>query len=458
MDGSNNKVFAFLEKNLMGPMGKIASLKVVRAIMGAGMGAIPFTIVGSMFLVFNILPMTFPFLEGIFNSTFFKFESLYMLANSTTMGILALYFCVGLGYEYTKIIAEEEEELNMAPITGALLSIFAFFLSIPQLMMEKGSIVRLTNLDEGIINGWAIGGDGVSRLGTVGIFTGIIMAVIAVRLYRLCVKRNWVIKMPEQVPEGVSRAFTALIPAFVVAFVILIIIGILVFFNTDIFQLIAIPFGFVTKLTSSWIGVMVIYFLIHALWIVGIHGANIISSLIAPITLGNLALNADGAHIPLAGEFQNAFVTIGGSGATLGLCLFLVYMAKSEQLKVLGKASIVPCLFNINEPLIFGIPLIYNPFMAIPFFLAPMVSASIAYFAIQFELIRPVIANMPWPSPVGVGAFISTGGDWKAALVAIIGAVAAFVIYLPFARAYDKKLVDDEVASTEETAGDSVSV
>lgn len=456
MDGSNNKVFAFLEKNLMGPMGKIASLKVVRAIMGAGMGAIPFTIVGSMFLVFNILPMTFPFLEGIFNSTFFKFESLYMLANSTTMGILALYFCVGLGYEYTKIIAEEE--LNMAPITGALLSIFAFFLSIPQLMMEKGSIVRLTNLDEGIINGWAIGGDGVSRLGTVGIFTGIIMAVIAVRLYHLCVKRNWVIKMPEQVPEGVSRAFTALIPAFVVAFVILIIIGILVFFNTDIFQLIAIPFGFVTKLTSSWIGVMVIYFLIHALWIVGIHGANIISSLIAPITLGNLALNADGAHIPLAGEFQNAFVTIGGSGATLGLCLFLVYMAKSEQLKVLGKASIVPCLFNINEPLIFGIPLIYNPFMAIPFFLAPMVSASIAYFAIQFELIRPVIANMPWPSPVGVGAFISTGGDWKAALVAIIGAVAAFVIYLPFARAYDKKLVDDEVASTEETAGDSVSV
>ena len=97
----------------------------------------------------------------------------------------------------------------------------------------------MTNLDEGIINGWAIGGDGVSRLGTVGIFTGIIMAVIAVRLYRLCVKRNWVIKMPEQVPEGVSRAFTALIPAFVVAFVILIIIGILVFFNTDIFQLVS---------------------------------------------------------------------------------------------------------------------------------------------------------------------------------------------------------------------------
>lgn len=449
MDGSNSKLFTFLEKTLMGPLGKLAQFKIVRAIMGAGMGAIPFTIVGSMFLVFNILPMTFPFLENIFNSTFFRVSELYMLANSTTMGILALYFCVGLGYEYTKIIAEEED-LNMAPITGALLSLFSFFMAIPQLVFENGSMVRVNDAEQAIINGWAIGGDGVARLGTVGIFTGIIMAVIAVQLYRLCVAKNWVIRMPEQVPEGVSRAFTALIPAFLVAFVVLILVGILVAFNTDIFQLVAIPFGFVTGLTNSWLGVMVIYFLVHALWLVGIHGANIIFSLITPITLGNMAMNAEGAHIPLAGEFNNAFVTIGGSGATLGFCFFLVYMAKSEQLKVLGKAALVPAIFNINEPLIFGVPLIYNPYLALPFFLAPMASASIAYFAVQLEIIRPVIANMPWPSPVGVGAFISTGGDWKAAVVAVICAVVAFIIYLPFIRSYDKRLVAEEMANLKE--------
>lgn len=443
MEESNSKLFVFLEKTIMGPLGKMAQFKIVRAIMGAGMGAIPFTIVGSMFLVFNILPMTFTFLEDIFNSTFFKISDLYMLANSTTMGILALYFCVGLGYEYTKIIAEEED-LNVAPITGALLAMFAFFLSIPQLVIDSGKIIRLTDVEQTIINGWAIGDDGVSRLGTVGIFTGIIMAVIAVQLYRLCVTKNWVIKMPEEVPEGVSRAFTGLVPAFIVAFVVLIITGVLVAFGTDIFQLVAIPFGFVTQLTNSWLGIMVIYFLVHALWLVGIHGATIIFSLITPITLGNLALNADGGNIPLAGEFNNAFVTIGGSGATLGLCLFLVYMAKSKQLKVLGKAAIVPAIFNINEPLIFGIPLIYNPFMAIPFFLAPMASASIGYFAIKLEIIRPVIANMPWPSPVGVGAFISTGGDWKAAVVALLCAAVAFVIYLPFARSYDQRLLKQE--------------
>lgn len=448
MDGSNNKIFKLLEKTLMGPLGKLAQFKIVRAIMGAGMGAIPFTIVGSMFLVFNILPMTFPFLEDIFNASFFRVSELYMLANSTTMGILALYFCIGLGYEYTKIIAEEED-LNMAPMTGALLSMFSFFMAIPQLVMENGSMVRVTDGGQDIINGWAIGGDGIARLGTVGIFTGIIMAVIAVQLYRLCVSKNWVIRMPEQVPEGVSRAFTALVPAFLVAFVVLAIIGVLVAFNTDIFQLIAVPFGFVTQLTNSWLGIMVIYFLVHALWLVGIHGANIIFSLITPITLGNMALNAEGANIPLAGEFNNAFVTVGGSGATLGFCFFLVYMAKSEQLKVLGKAALIPAIFNINEPLIFGVPLIYNPYLAVPFFLAPMVSASIAYFAIQLEIIRPVIANMPWPSPAGVGAFISTGGDLKAAAVAIVCVLVAFVIYLPFIRSYDKRLLKEELASVQ---------
>lgn len=449
MEESNGKWFSFLEKNIMGPMGKLAQFKIVRAIMGAGMATIPFTIVGSMFLVLNVLPLTFSSLENFFNATFFKISDLYMLANKTTMGILALYFCIVLGYEYTKIIAQEDG-VDLVPLSGALLSMFAFFMCIPQLVMEKGSIVLINDAEQSIINGWAVGGDGLTRLGTVGIFTGIIMAVVAVQLYKLCVSRNWVITMPEEVPPGVARAFTALIPAFVVAFGVLLINGVLIAFGTDIFQLVAIPFGFVTKLTDSWLGIMVIYFLVHALWLVGIHGANIIFALLTPIVLGNLTENINGGIYPLAGEFNNAYVTVGGSGATLGLTFFLIYMAKSKQLNVLGKAAIVPALFNINEPLIFGIPLIYNPYLALPFFLAPMASASIAYFAIKLEIIRPMIAAMPWPSPVGIGAFVGTGGDWKAAVCAIICAIVAFLIYLPFARSYDKRLVKQEQESIAE--------
>ena len=443
-----NKGFEFLEKYLMGPMGKISQLRIVRAVMAAGMASIPFTIVGSMFLVLNILPQTLTFLEGIFNSTVFRISDLYMLANKATMGILALYFCLIIGYEYTKIIVEEEE-LNLNPLNGALLAMFAFFMTLPELVLKDGKISLIHEVSEGtnIINGWNIGGDGVSRLGTTGIFTAIIMAIIAVQIYRLCVKKNLIIKMPESVPEGVARSFTALIPAFVVAVVVLLINGIFVALGTDIFKIISVPFSFVSNLTSSWLGILVIEFLISALWIVGIHGANIIASFLTPIVLSNMQLNMQGANIPFAGEFQNSFVIIGGSGATLGLTIFIAFLAKSEQLKVLGRAGIVPSIFNINEPIIFGLPIIYNPFLAIPFFLAPMVSASIAYWAIKLQMVSPIIAQVPWPSPIGLGAFIGTAGDFRAFLLALISGVVAFLIYLPFIKMYDAKLLKEESAN-----------
>ena len=139
-----NKGFAFLEKYLMGPMGKLASFRIVRAIMGAGLASIPFTIVGSMFLVFNILPLTFPGLENLFVTTFFKFSDLYMLANKCTMGILSLYFSIVIGYEYTKIF--EDEGIAVNPLNGALLSVAAFFMTIPELVHEKGTFVLVQSL------------------------------------------------------------------------------------------------------------------------------------------------------------------------------------------------------------------------------------------------------------------------------------------------------------------------
>ncbi|GAA0349099.1 PTS cellobiose transporter subunit IIC [Oceanobacillus sp. FSL W7-1281] len=444
MAESEGKVFAFLEKYLMGPMGKVASWRFVRAIMAAGMAAIPFVIVGSMFLVFNILPETFPFLQSFFDNTFFRFEALYMLANKTTIGLLALYFGFTIGYEYTKIFAEEEE-LNLSPLNGGLLSIFALFMTIPQLVWENGemALVNIINEDTTIIGGWEIIDEGLARLDATGVFSAIIMAILAVQLYRLCVKKNWIIKMPEQVPEGVSRSFTALIPAFVTAFVVLILNGILVLMGTDIFKLIQIPFGFVTNLTGSWLGMMVITFILHTLWIVGIHGSTIIGGLLTPIWLNNMQANIGGANIPYAGEFQTAFILLGGAGATLGLCVFMAFLAKSKQLSVLGKTSLVPGLFNINEPILFGLPVIYNPFMAIPFFLAPMVAASIGYWALSIGIVNPIVALMPWPTPPGVGAFISTG-DFMALVVALIGLVVASIIWYPFFKMYDKKLVAQE--------------
>ena len=175
-----NGLFGFLENHVMGPMGKLAQFKVVRAITAAGMAAVPFTIVGSMFLVFSILPQAFsfwPIVADIFSASFDKFTSLYMVANYATMGSLSLYFVLSLAYELTKIYAEEEE-LNMNPLNGALLALMAFIMTVPQIIFDGGS-------DEGcdksqrkvavVADGWAMG-NGVTRFGTTGIFTAIIMA------------------------------------------------------------------------------------------------------------------------------------------------------------------------------------------------------------------------------------------------------------------------------------------
>ena len=434
-------MFELLEKYLMGPMGKVATLRPVRAIVAAGMASIPLTIVGSAFLVLGVIPQAFPFLADIWAGSFDKFAALTILAYKCSMGILTLYFAMVFGYEYTKIYAEEEG-LNLSPMNGGILAVFAFFMTIPELTWKDGAMGVVTG--ETTINGWTVGGDSLARLSTSGLFTAILMSVLAVQLYRLCVKRQWVIKMPEAVPEGVSRSFTALIPAFVVAITVIFINGIFIFMGTDIYKVIAIPFGFVTNITNSLPGIIIIYLLVHALWIVGIHGANIVMGLVNPNLLTNMSANLDGGSYAFAGEFTNAYVTIGGSGATLGLTLFIAFFAKSEQLKMLGRAAIGPAIFNINEPIIFGMPVVYNPILAIPFMLAPIVSASIAFLAVDSGLVAKNIAQMPWPSPVGIGAFVGTGGDIKAGILAVICALVAFAIWFPFVKVYDAKLVKEE--------------
>lgn len=443
-----NKLFEFLEKYLMGPMGKVSTWRPVRAIVAAGMASIPFTIVGSAFLVLSVIPQAFnlQFIVDLWVNSFDKIQALYLLAYKCTMGILSLYFAIVIGYEYTKIYVEEEG-LNLNPLNGGLLAVFAYFLTIPELTYSKGVISAVTG--KTTIGGWTVGGDSLTRLSTSGMFTAILMSILAVQLYRLCVKKNWVIKMPEAVPEGVARSFTALIPGFVIAFAVLVINGIFILFGTDIYKVIAIPFAFVSHITNTWLGIVVIYLLVHALWIVGIHGANIVMGLVNPILLANMAQNVDGKFIAYAGEFTNSYVTIGGSGATLLLCFYIAFRAKSDQLRMLGKASMGPAIFNINEPLIFGLPIVYNPMLTIPFILAPIVSASIGYWSVQLGLAGKAIAQTPWPTPIGIGAYVGSGGNIGAFVVALICALAAFVIWYPFIKMYDTKLYKEEMNSAE---------
>lgn len=434
-------MFEFLEKYLMKPMVKFSQIKFVRSVQAAGVAAMPFTIVGSMFLVLHILPRVITPLQGFYEAYLVQFADIYLLALTASIGLIALYFLCVIGYEYTRLVSEEEN-LNLSPISGMLLSVFAFFITLPQFAKDS-SLKLLTDAENGIINGWAIG-DAPNRLGSTGVFTAIIVSYVAVNIYRLCVKKNIVIKLPDSIPAGIANSFTALIPSFIVAVTMILANGILISLGTDVFDIISKPFAFVTVLTTSWIGTMIIMFLISAVWLVGIH-ANVIGAFLTPIVLYNMEMNIKGANIPFAGGFDNAYMFIGGAGGTLGLVLLMVLFAKSEQFKVLGKAALIPGIFNINEPIIFGLPIVYNPFFAVPFILSPMVTGTIAYFATKSGLVKPMIAQFAWPIPGGFNAFIGTGGDWKAFVLAIVTFTVSTLIYYPFFKKRDQQLYDEQI-------------
>lgn len=423
-------------------MAAFSQLPFVTAIGYAGMTSISFTIIGSAFLIISVLPQAFPVLAGIWAVSFDKVQAIYMLAYHASMGIIALYFLLAVTFDYAR--SYESKGIDVKPMNASLMALFLYFLLIPQVTFENGLFALVNDPANAIINGWEIGSDGVSRLAATGIFTAFIVAFVTVRLYVFCVKKHIVITLPDEVPDGVARSFTALIPVLFLSLLGMVVNGVLFSFELDVFQLIAIPFGFVVDLTNSWYGIIVIYFLIHILWLVGIHGATIITSIIQPITLANLAANAQGANYALAGEFNNAFVTIGGSGATLGLTIFCCFLARSEQLKYVGRAEIVPAIFNINEPMLFGLPLVFNMDLALPFFLAPVASALVGYTAITTHLVPACVAMQPWPTPIGLSGLIATAGDWRGAVLSVVCAVVAAAIYFPFFKRYDKKTLEQE--------------
>ena len=378
----------WLNEKILPKVGKFANTRFVRAVMGAGYSIIAFTIVGSMFLILSVITqvITFPSFVDFYNSTLGRFNNLFTVIYNATLGITALFFTGSFAYSYTKIY-QQEEKLDLSPLSGSFLSLFALFVTVPQLVWKNGSAQFLTDTKNAVFSGYAVSGSGLTRIGATGIFTGLIIRTLAVQIYRICVKRGWSIKMPNSVPKGVTDSFTSLIPGFMIAFVVLIIDAVLIICYTDIFNLLYVPFSFVSGLVDTWWGVLIIVFLIHGLWFFGIHGATIITSFTSAFVLANMASNVAGGFHVYAGEFNNAFTTIGGSGATLGAVLYMAFMSKSHQLRELGKVAVVPGIFNINEPLLFGFPIVYNIDLVIPFVLAPMTSSMVGYFAIATHFV-----------------------------------------------------------------------
>lgn len=423
------KLQNWLEEHLAPAMGALGSNRYLLAVRDGVVGALPLIIVGSFFMIVANPPL--PSDWGIYQFLTANAAKI-LLPYRMTMYIMALYAVFGMGYSLSK-------SYDLDPLSGAILSIMAFMLTI--------SPVNVSADANAGVAGFVLP---MASLGSGGLFVGIIVTFIAVNIFRLTSNSNFKITMPDQVPPSVARSFEALTPTLIV---ILLIGSITYFFGFNWSAAITACIKPLVNATDSLPGVLLISFLYGFFWFFGIHGASIVGSIARPLWLTLLEANATAAangtpmtQLPAISPepFYQWFIFIGGAGCTIGLAILLVTVCKSKYAKDLGRIGFLPCLFNINEPLIFGAPIVLNLTLAIPFVLTPMICGIVAWFATSLGLVNRVIVSAPWTLPGPIGAFLACGGDWRAIVLSLLLVALACVIYYPFVKIWDKQYLAQE--------------
>ena len=420
------KLMKWVEEKLVPPMAKIGTQRHLLAIRNGVVSTLSLILIGTFFMVFINLP--FP---G-WNEFIAPYSATIVLPFRMTMGLMAIYATFVMGSDLAK-------SYGLDSVTGGILSLGTFFmLQVP---------VNVLTPEEAPL-GWVLP---MSSLGASGMFAGILSMIFAVEVYRFFKKRNITIKMPEQVPPAVARSFEALIPGAVILTTTWLIRSVAGF---DVNAALLSLFEPLTNiLGNNLLGVLLPMFLIHLLWSFGIHGMSIVGAVVRPMWLIMLDENAkalaDGTaatKLPYIApeQFYQWTVTIGGAGATIVVSVLFLFFCKSKFLKEVGRFSIIPGIFNINEPMIFGAPMMLNPYMFIPFNLVPLVLTIVSYFAVKLEMVNGFTVLPTWTLPAPIGGYLSAGNDWRVVVLIVINTLIAFIIYYPFVKAYDKKMLSDE--------------
>lgn len=401
----------FNEKFIPATM-KLSEMKYLKALRDGMIVAVPITFIGSIFLILTNLPI-----PG-WSDIIAPFSAQLNVMSGVTIGITGLVMAIDLGYQVSKL-----NEID--PLSGTAIVVICYIIA-----MLNGKY----EIDPG-------------QWGSGGIFTAIIISIVAAEIMRFFYKHKITIKLPSSVPPAVFNSFAALIPASVA---ILVIWFVRVGLNIDMNAIINSMFApLVVGLNSIW-GVLIMSFLTCLLWMFGIHGNNAIGWVATPVWTAALTANmeafAAGKDIPniVCDGFGNFGMNIGGTGAIMGLSICMMFFAKSKRYKTLGKIAFPPSIFQISEPIMFGFPVVLNPIIAIPFIIAPLILQGLSYFLMSAGLIGHVVASVPWTCPPIINGFLLTGGDWRAALWSGIQVVLAVLIYFPFFKVCDRQAVKEE--------------
>lgn len=410
----------FLE-NTLAPLGeKIGKQRHLKALREGIMMAMPLVLIGSFFVLIKDFPIE------SWTNWLKETADLYGLLNTmanNSFGLMALVTSFGIAYR----LAESYD--TDGPSAGVL-SLGAFLLMTPPIVTAEGAA--------GIPYG---------ALGGKGIFSAILVAMVAAEIYRICIQKNVTIKMPGNVPDVVSKSFSALIPGVIILILFAIVLQILHGLGLgSLNDILAIIIGKPLGLIAGTLpGTFVAVLLNSLFWFCGVNGGQVVGSVMNPLWIqyadnNRIALAAGEAlpHIVTA-PFMDLFVYIGGGGATIGLALCLMFFSKSKEYRTLGKVSGIPALFNINTAILFTFPTVLNPIMLIPFVLAPVANAIVTYLSMASGLVPFTTGvTLPWTTPPIIGGFLATG-SWQGAVLQLVLVAISFAIYYPFFKASDQK-------------------
>lgn len=437
-----NKFMSWIEKAILPIANKIQRNKYLQAIQSAFMTCMPIMLVGSIIII-----LTRPFVDYTTMSSadlgyaFFKGWQLFidnfgaplLVLRSAALYSLSLWIALAIAYHLAV-------RYKMDTIITPIVVLLQFFV-----------LCTTKTKDGGFSNDW---------WGGEGLFAAILIGILVTELYRFFVEHKiGTIQMPEMVPPALKKSFAAIFP---VIFTTAICSVISIFFNS-VFKMpfpqaiLAVFHPFVLAIDNVF-GLAISSILSQTVWWFGIHNTAV-TSMLEPLMYANLASNAKAyaagvaasqlPHIWTESLWWNFMVT-GGSGATLGLA-FILLKSKSKQIKTVGKVAIIPAIFNINEPIIFGLPIVLNPLFFIPWISAETLNGVISYLCMQFGLVNRTYIYPGWNIPTPIAQFLATM-DWRAVVMALALIVMDALIYVPFLRVYEKQKVAEENKDTKDAA------
>ncbi len=418
------KLIDVIERQITPLAGAIGQQKYVTSIRDGFITALPFMIVGSFLLVF-IFPPSHPTPPGI------RPRLAAIFARSSRCADAAVQ--LQHGGDDPVYRRRDRRQPRQTPSSG--------------LADRRDAVADVVSAGSRAAERWP---DLYCLLLRSGIFTAILVAIYSTELYAFLKRHNITIRLPPEVPAGVARSFEILIP---VLAIILTLHPLNLFIEAQLGMIIPEAIMSLVKplvaASDTLPAILLSVLVCQVLWFAGIHGALIVTGIMNPFWMANLSVNqaamAAGTAIPhiYVQGFWDHYLLIGGVGSTLPLALMLL-RSKAVHLRTIGRMGVVPGVFNINEPILFGAPIIMNPLFFLPFVLVPMVNATLAYFALKLDLVSRVVSMTPWTTPAPIGASWAANWSFSPVILCLICMATAMVMYLPFLKAYEKQLLAQE--------------